>query len=180
VSKLMLPRHVAEEMKRARSQHEAVANSIQKSSMNILNSDDFVTRDQARAQLNELTDYITERRREDPEYTLPRPIGWRVSVLMLTIPETTQGGLVLVDDNREARALSSPQGIVLNLAEAAFRDPSRFTVDGLVKPWIAVGDRVLWKKYDVTMFQLGNGQRLGFMNDTQAYGVIDRGWETPV
>jgi co-chaperonin GroES (HSP10) len=175
---LMLPRHVVEA--RAKQKNEAVAGSIQKTSVNALSSDDFVTRTQAAAQLEELSAYIATRRESEPEYCLPSPIGWRVSVLMLTIPDKTDGGLYMVDDNREARAMSSPQGIVLSMAEAAFQDPSRFMVNGEMHPWIDVGDRVLWKKYDVTMFQLGNGQRLGFMNDTQAYGIIDRGWSVPV
>jgi co-chaperonin GroES (HSP10) len=179
MSGLIVPRHIATSARRQKSE-TAAANSIQSSSVNILSSDDFVTRDQAKAQIDELRAYIEGRRAEDPHYALPRPIGWRVSVLMLTIPEKTQGGVHLVDENREARALSSPQGIVLSLAEGAFKDPARFMVDGEIHPWIKVGDRVLWKKYDVTMFQLGNGQRLGFMNDTQAYGVIDHDWETPV
>lgn len=176
---LIVPRHVAE-ARAASSRHEAVAKSIQKSSMNILASDDFVTRKQAQEQLDELGRYIAARRETEPEYALPHPVGWRVMVLMLTIPEATDGGLIMVDDNREARALSSPQGIVLEAAEAAFQDPSRFMVNGRMQPWITVGDRVLWKKYDVTMFQLGNGQRLGFMNDTQAYGLVDRGWTVPM
>lgn len=175
---LVLPRHVAAARSRQK-QSEAVANSIQKTSVNLLTSDDFVTPDQVVEQLAQLADYISARREQHPDYVLPRPIGWRVSVLMLTIPEQTQGGLVLVDEGREARAMSSPQGVVLHLAEGAFQDPARFMVNGEMRPWIEPGDRVLWKKYDVTMFQLGNGQRLGFMNDTQAYGVIDKGWQVP-
>lgn len=175
---LVLPKHVAVARDRER-RDAATAKSIQSSSVNILSSDDFVTPSQVAAQLGQLRAYIEDRRQIEPTYHLPSPIGWRVSVLMLTIPEQTDGGVHLTSDNLEARAMSSPQGVVLSLADAAFQDRSRFEVNGKLHPWIAVGDRVLWKKYDVTMFQLGNGQRLGFMNDTQAYGVIDRGWEIP-
>lgn len=175
---LLLPKHIA--AARTKQRDEAAARSIQHSSINQLSSDDFVTLKEAQRQLDDLVQYVAERQAIEAEYRLPRPIGWRVSVLMLTIPETTDGGLHLVDEQREARTVASPQGIVLSLGDAAFKDPARFEIEGKMHPWIGVGDRVLWKKYDVTTFQLANGQRIGFMNDTQAFGLIDRGWDIPV
>jgi co-chaperonin GroES (HSP10) len=158
----------------------SVADNIQRSSINNLTSDDFVTVKEVERQLVELADYIRDRREAEPEYCLPHPAGWRVSVLMLTVPEVTEGGVHIVDDMREARGMASPQGVVLAVGAAAFQDRARFTVDGVLSPWMKAGDRVIWKKYDVTTFQIGNGQRIGFMNDTQAVATIDSGWNLPL
>lgn len=171
---LLLPPHQAAMVKR-----RAAADAIQRSSINQMASDDFVTLKEAQRQLDQLQAYIDERRSFEPGYSLPRSMGWRISVLMLTIPETTDGGLHIVEEQREARALASPQGIVLDVGESAFQDAGRFSINGQIKPWVRPGDRILWRKYDVTMFQLGNGQRLGFMNDTQGFAIIDRNWTVP-
>jgi co-chaperonin GroES (HSP10) len=171
---LFLPKHVMQARKQ--QQEASAANSITKTSVNHLTSDDFVTPDEVIKQLADLYAYIALRQETDPKYGLPAPLGWRLTVLMLTIPETTAGGLHMVDDMREARAMSSPQGVVLNVGSSCYQDKSRFALDGEVAPWVGVGDRILWKKYDVSTFQIANGQRLGFMNDTQPLGVIDGGW----
>ena len=177
-SPLILPRATAQALQ-AERQQSAVADSIQRSSVNHLTSDDFVTAKEVQRQLAELHEYIEDRRAVEPDYRLPHPAGWRVSVLMLTVPEVTDGGVHIVDEMREARGMASPQGIVLALGASAFQDRSRFVIDGVLTPWLHVGDRVIWKKYDVTTFQIGNGQRLGFMNDTQAVATIDAGWPVP-
>lgn len=171
---LILPRHIA--AARRDQQQSAVADSITKSTTNHMTSDDFVTPKDVIAQLQELDDYIEERKQVSPDYMLPRPLGWRLTVLMLTIPETSAGGVVMVDEMREARSMSSPQGVVLSVGGAAYQDRSRFAIGGELDPWVKVGDRILWKKYDVTTFQIANGQRLGFMNDTQPVGIVDRDW----
>lgn len=175
---LILPKATAKAVMADRQQ-SAVADSIQRSSINQLTSDDFVTVKEVERQLIELREYIDDRRQVEPEYRLPHPAGWRVSVLMLTVPEVTDGGVHIVDEMREARGMASPQGIVLALGAGAFQDRSRFVINGELVPWLHVGDRVIWKKYDVTTFQIGNGQRLGFMNDTQAVATIDNGWIVP-
>lgn len=175
MTNLILPKATAQALRAERQ----VADSIQRSSVNQLTSDDFVTAKEVARQLAELADYIAARREIEPTYCLPHPAGWRVSVLMLTVPEVTDGGIHIVDEMREARGMASPQGIVLALGASAFQDKSRFSIGGELVPWLRVGDRVIWKKYDVTTFQIANGQRLGFMNDTQAVATIDSGWLVP-
>lgn len=171
---LILPTHIAKA--RQAERNAAVSQSISKTAVNHLTSDDFVTPAEVSRQLQELNDYIADRRMVEANYVLPKPLGWRLTVLMLTIPEVSAGGVHLVDEMREARAMSSPQGIVLGIGSSSYKDKTRFAFDGEVEPWVNVGDRILWKKYDVSTFQIANGQRLGFMNDTQPVGIIDRGW----
>lgn len=169
---LLLPKRMQGTPQRATSGGEAIG----KSSVHRMDSDDFVTRDNVTEQLEQLKAYVAERREEEPDYTLPKPSGWKLMVLMLTIPETSAGGVIVVDDAKEARALASPQGVILDMGPAAYSDPDRFMVDGVLTPWHDIGDRITITKYDAGMFQIANGQRLGFINDTQPIATIDKGW----
>ena len=152
----------------------AAATAIQKTKVHRIDSDDWATKSDVQQQLDQLNGYLTERRVEEADYALPSAVGWKLMVLMVTIPEKSAGGVIVVDDAREQRSLASPQGVVLDVGPQAFKDPSRFD-----EPWVRVGDRISFVKYDATMFQLGNGQRLGFLNDTQPVSVIDKGWTIP-
>lgn len=147
--------------------------------VNATTSDDFVSREQVQQQLDQLAEYIAERRKVEPKYHLPVPSGWRLQVLMLTIPETTTGGLVMVDDDREARAMASPQGVILQIGSGAYMDMARFGVEGVVRPWHHVGERIQFVKYDAQPFQLPNGQKLGILTDTQPVAMLDSGWTVP-
>jgi len=152
------------------------AEALGRSGANRMNSDDFVSRADVEEQLDTLSTYLFEQQELMGSYELPTPSGWKILVLMLTIPETSSGGVIVVDDAKEARSLASPQGVVIDVGQAAYTDPDRFTVDGVLKPWVELGDRIIFAKYDATLFQLSNGQRLGFLNDTQPIGKIDGGY----
>ena len=177
MTELLLPKHVASA--RRTQMETSAAQSISRSTVHRIDSDDFVTRREIEGQLKKLEDYITLRRQEEPEYHLPRPMGWKLMVLMMTIPDESAGGVIIIDETKEARAVASPQGIVLDVGCAAYSDPARFSVHGELTPWCAVGDRITMIKYDASLFQIANGQRLGFLNDTQPISCIDRGWKVP-
>jgi len=168
---LLLPKRAA-----AQRVAEATAESIGGSAVHRMDSDDFVTPENVSEQLAQLAKYVADRREEDPNYQLPQPSGWKMMVLMLTIPEKSAGGVIVMDDAKEARSLSSPQGVILDMGPAVYSDPSRFAVDGEIIPWHDIGDRITLVKYDASMFQIANGQRLGFINDTQPIATIDKGW----
>ena len=170
MSKLLVPKHYAQ---------SSVAENIKSTAKHRLDSDDFVTPMNVAQQLDDLQGYLVLRRQEEPEYKLPQPSGWKLMVLMLTIPETSDGGVIVVDDAKEQRALASPQGVILAMGPAAYTDRERFTVEGELVKWHAVGDRITLVKYDASMFQIANGQRLGLLNDTQPIATIDTGWEVP-
>lgn len=171
MSNLVLPPHV---VRGARA--DALKNAKRRA--NALTSDDFATPADVRAQLDELAAFVAERRETQPDYHLPKPSGWRISVLMLTIPETSSGGVHMVDDDREARAMASPQGVIIGIGPGAYKDPARFgDENGQLKPWHSVGDRIQFVKYDAQPFTLPNGQKLGVLTDTQPVALIDAGWE---
>lgn len=186
MSNLLIPDtpsgRVAAKMAHERRQKEAMATAKAMSggTQNALQSDDFLDKPGVQAQLDQLAGYIAERREEDPDYHLPLPSGWRIQVLMLTIPEKSKGGLQMVDDSREQRSMASPQGVILAMGPSAYSDPTRFSDrDGNLAPWHAVGDRIQFVKYDAQPFQLPNGQRLGILTDTQPVATLDSGWEVP-
>jgi co-chaperonin GroES (HSP10) len=180
MSGLLVPRHLAGAIAKQKvnvTPTEAVANSIVRSATNRLTSDEFASRKEVQKQLDQLQDHLATMRDEDGGYGLPKPSGWRITVLMLTISDVTEGGVHIVDEMREARSMASPQGIILAVGPAAYTDKTRFMVDGVLQPWHKPGDRIIWTRYDATTFQLANGQRIGFMNDTQPAGIIDDGWD---
>lgn len=184
MSSLMLPEHMARQeaarkVALEKRQMAAAAAFAAEQTSNALMSDDFASPDDVRDQLQKLTDYIAARRKDQPDYHLPKASGWRLTVLMLTIPERTKGGLQVIDEARDQRSLSSPQGIVIDVGSGCYTDPARFEVDGVLTPWHVVGDRIIFVKYDAQVFQLPNGQRLGFLTDTQPIALLDRGWEAP-
>lgn len=152
---------------------ERIADNMSKTSKHRYDSDDFVTRDDVRDQLNKLAEYVAERRLVEPDYQLPQPSGWKLMCLALTIPDKV-GSIIVIDDSKEARSLSTPQGVILAMGPAAYSDKERF--GDPLQPWHSAGDRITWVKYDGTMFQLSNGQRLAFLTDTQPLSRIDGGW----
>ncbi len=179
---LLLPRHQAAALQRQKgsTKDEATATAIATRSTNaMLASDDFVSVGDVKDQLTKLAEYVAFRREAQPDYELPKPSGWKLMLLILTIPDETTGGLILIDDSKEAKSLASPQGVILAMGPAAYTDRGRFSVDGLLTPWHKAGDRVSFVRYDAAMFQLSNGQRLGFLNDTQPVACIDQGWTLP-
>lgn len=177
MSGLVLPRHVA--AARAAEKQRAAADSISRTAYNAYSSDDFATRKSVQKQLDALHAYIASRRETEPDYRLPQPSGWKIAVLMLTVPEETDGGLIVQEEHRDARAVSSPQGVILAMGPQAYKDPTRFTVQDRLNPWHQIGDRILWVKYDVSMFRMANAQVIGFMNDTQPMATVDVGWGVP-
>jgi co-chaperonin GroES (HSP10) len=178
MSGLLLPKSTIAQMRKA--SHDATAQNIQNTAIHRMDSDDFIDPAGVKDQLLQLEAYIAARRKEQPDYHLPRPSGWRLQVLMLTIPTTSAGGVMIVDEAREQRAMSSPQGVILAMGPSCYSDPNRFTVNGALRPWHKVGDRIQFVKYDAQMFQIANGQRLGTLTDTQPVATIDEGWEVPL
>jgi co-chaperonin GroES (HSP10) len=159
---LILPKHVAAKLKAQQSKN-AVA-GFESQQKHAISTDDFIDPSDVAEQVQTFLSY---------DGVVPRPVGWRVSVLVLTIPEVTAGGLIMATDDREARSLASPQGIILALGPTAYADPARFPDK---KPWVNVGDRVMFQKYGGRMFQIRTGQHIAILNDTEFAGVVDGGW----
>ena len=183
---LVLPRHVhehrqAELLAVQRKDADKRQDALVGTQLHRMDSDDFVSIADVAKQLETLQAYADARRSAEGHdgYKLPKPLGWKVALLALTIPEETHGGVLMLDEAREARSLATPQGVVLQLGSAAYRDPDRFKFDDDLEPWVKVGDRISFVKYDAAFFQLSNGQRIAFITDTQPLSLIDGPWEVP-
>lgn len=161
---LLLPRHVAAARAKQKSTERIGGFERPQNSARRVDTDDFIGDNDVVEQIAQIPD----------DRPLPKPVGWRLMLLVLSVPETSEGGVIMVDDHREAKSLSSPQGVVLAMGDAAFKDSARFDT-----PWCAVGDRVLFQKYGGRMFQLRSGQHLVFLNDTEIVGIVDGGWIDP-
>lgn len=175
---LVLPRHVHEATRGNRN--GSIGDSISKSSAHQFNSDDFVTPSGVRKQLEELQKFLDAKREREPAYSLPRPSGWKILVLALTIPSETEHGLILDSSTVDTEALKTQQGVVLSMGPGAYKvRPERFSVDGEVTPWHTPGDRIAFVRYGAQFFKLMNGQRLGLITDTDPLMLLDQGWELP-
>lgn len=164
---LILPKHIAAKL-HAKQAQNAMSRPEMKPrsapSKHELETDDFINPEDVAAQVQQFLNY---------DGMVPKPVGWRVAVLVLTIPETSGGGVIMVDDHRESRSLASPQGIVIAVGSGAYQDRARFA-EG--EAWVKLGDRVLFQKYGGRMFQLRTGQHVAILNDTEFAAVIDSGW----
>ena len=163
----------------ATKRDEAAADNIAGNSRHALSSDEFLSEKDVQAQLDKLAAYITAKRETRPTYAIPKPIGWRLQVLMLTAPEESAGGVHLPGDVIEAHTHKTVQGVVIGMGSTAYMDRDKFgTPDGQILPWCKLGDRLQLVRYDASQFQLANGQWLGTVNDTSPLSVIDN-WEVP-
>lgn len=168
---LLLPRHVVamEQQRKAKLAASAPAVPANKvagyeGNRNEIETDDFIRPE-------DVADQVTKFSRYDG--IVPKPVGWRIAILVLTIPEQSSGGVIIVDEHREARSLASPQGVVISVGPQAYQDASRFPNK---EPWVRVGDRVLFQKYGGRMFQIRTGQHIAILNDTEIGAVVDSGW----
>ena len=149
---LALPRHVHEATRAAKVS---------------LTSDEFITPEQVREQIRKFTEEVV---------TKPTPVGWRLLVLMLTTPEQTAGGILLIDEERDRQAIVSPQGVVVGMGSMAYQSTSEGDQRYATGPWCNVGDRIIFQRYGGRAFRCANGQILITINDTDPMGVIDGGW----
>lgn len=153
------------------AREKAIADNISGSGKYELSSDEALTTVDIEGQLEMLDLHIQARRARDPHYHIPRPVGWRISVLVMSPPKRTAGGLELASETVEQYAHKSVQGVVIAVGSGAYTDRERFP-DGA---WCAVGDLISFKRYDVVDYFLSNGQKIGLMNDTQPIGMIAEG-----
>ncbi len=162
---MLLPKSYANTLQ---SRDIAAADAMAASSKTAMSSDEFLSFKDIDDQIGALKEYCAKQREAHESYSIPRPCGWKLLVLVLQPPTKTQGGLHVPNDVTEAYAHKSVQGIVLGLGHSAFTDKDRFP-EG---PWCKLGNRIIFKRYDAQIFELANGMKLGIMNDTQPIGTI--------
>ncbi len=69
------------------------------------------------------------------------PLGFRVMIKPLDVDEISDGGIILVDETRDAERRTTQIGYIVSVGSTAWAAYD----DG--KPWAAVGDKVVYVKY---------------------------------
>jgi len=98
---------------------------------------------------------------------IPTPVGWQMLVIPYIPPEKSAGGIILVDQTRDADQAASQTGYVYDMGSSAYSDTSRFP-DG---PWADVGDWVLLSKWGGRRFTI-EGISMRMINDDEVLGVV--------
>tara|TARA_E500000331_G_C17218088_1_gene696758 strand:- start:804 stop:1202 length:399 start_codon:yes stop_codon:yes gene_type:complete len=98
---------------------------------------------------------------------LPEPSGFRLLVALPSVEETTEGGLYIPDERRDAESVASVVGFVLKAGPDAYADKSRFP-NG---PWCNEGDWIVMRAYSGTRLRI-HGKEFRVINDDSVEAVV--------
>jgi co-chaperonin GroES (HSP10) len=98
---------------------------------------------------------------------LPKPVGYRVLIVLPKVDETYDSGLVKADQTKHAEQILSMMGAVIDMGEQAYADKDRFP-NG---PWCKVGDFVMFRPNSGTRFKV-NGNEYRLLNDDSIEAVV--------
>lgn len=99
---------------------------------------------------------------------LPEPKGYRLLIAIPEVSKTTQGGVYIPDERRNAEETASLVGYVLRVGTEAYADEKRFPSG----PWCKEGDFVIFRSYSGTRFKV-NGQEFRLINDDTVEAVVE-------
>lgn len=104
---------------------------------------------------------------EEFEAQLPKPVGYRLLIVLPKVEETYDSGLVKADQTRNAEQVLSMMGAVIDMGEQAYSDKDRFPTG----PWCKVGDFVMFRPHSGTRFKV-NGHEYRLLNDDSVEAVV--------
>ena len=116
--------------------------------------------------MTEAIQYSSEKPREVTQ--LPEPSGFRLLIALPEVEETTEGGLYIPDERRDAESVASIVGCVLGLGPDAYADKDRFP-NG---PWCKEGDWIVMRAYSGTRLRI-HGKEFRIINDDSVEAVVD-------
>ena len=116
--------------------------------------------------MTEAIQYSSEKPREVTQ--LPEPSGFRLLIALPEVEETTEGGLYIPDERRDAESVASIVGFVLGLGPDAYADKDRFP-NG---PWCKEGDWIVMRAYSGTRLRI-HGKEFRIINDDSVEAVVD-------
>ena len=99
---------------------------------------------------------------------LPEPTGYRLLIALPDIEETTEGGLYVPDERRNAEFVASVVGFVLKAGPQAYGDKDRFP-NG---PWCKEGDWIVMRAYSGTRIKV-HGKEFRIINDDSVEAVVE-------
>jgi co-chaperonin GroES (HSP10) len=98
---------------------------------------------------------------------LPKPVGYRILIVLPQVDETYDSGLVKADQTKHAEQILSMMGAVIDMGEQAYADKERFP-NG---PWCKVGDFVMFRPNSGTRFKVNNHE-YRLLNDDSIEAVV--------
>lgn len=99
---------------------------------------------------------------------VPRPTGWRITVLPYRGPDKTKGGIVMAEQTRQLTQLTTTCGYVLKVGELAYADQNKFPTG----PWCKEGDWVIFARYGGSRLNIDGGE-IRILNDDEILAVVN-------
>ena len=98
---------------------------------------------------------------------LPRPTGWRLSILPYRGARKSRGGIVIADETQKKTQLTTTCGYVLEVGPLAYCDEGKFP-DG---PWCKAGDWIVFGRYAGSRIPIDGGE-IRIINDDEVLATI--------
>jgi len=98
---------------------------------------------------------------------LPVPSGYRLLVALPDVEETTEAGIYIPNERRDAESVASVVGFVLKVGPDAYADKKRFP-NG---PWCEEGDWIVMRAYSGTRLRI-HGKEFRIINDDSVEAVV--------
>lgn len=107
---------------------------------------------------------------EEPQtaQVLPDPCGYRLLIALPEVKETTEAGVYIPDERRDAETVASIVGFVMKSGPDAYSDSKRFP-NG---PWCKEGDWVVMRAYSGTRVRI-HGKEFRLINDDSVEAVVE-------
>jgi co-chaperonin GroES (HSP10) len=99
---------------------------------------------------------------------LPKPVGYKMLLILPEQTETYESGLVKADTTRYADEVASVVAFVADMGEDCYKDISKFP-NG---PWCKKGDFVIVRPYSGTRIVV-HGKEMRLVNDDGIEAVVD-------
>lgn len=99
---------------------------------------------------------------------LPDPVGFRLLIAVTEVKDTTEGGIYIPEERRQAETVASVVGFVLKAGPDAYADKDRYP-NG---PWCKEGDFIVMKAYSGTRYLI-HGQEFRIINDDSVEGIVE-------
>tara|TARA_R110000751_G_scaffold77664_1_gene156532 strand:+ start:3353 stop:3742 length:390 start_codon:yes stop_codon:yes gene_type:complete len=99
---------------------------------------------------------------------LPDPVGFRLLIAVTEAKDTTEGGIYIPEERRQAETVASVVGFVLKAGPDAYADKDRYP-NG---PWCKEGDFIVMKAYSGTRYLI-HGQEFRIINDDSVEGIVE-------
>jgi len=105
---------------------------------------------------------------EELRAKLPVPKGYKLLIAVPEMSKTTEGGVHIPDERRDAEGTASVIGYVLALGDDAYADKTKFPGG----PWCKAEDFIIFRSYSGTRFKV-HGSEFRIINDDTVEAVVE-------